>query len=147
MRTSQCTFHTALHFSNVGTPHWLKVKRNLCCAFLCTHFHLVCHVLVERSFCPFHTGHVFTYVLCVKNLSVLNFSKQPAAASQPQQAEFQQCLDLQVGASGNRGLSRLIIARAFRQLVLMWIENLLLELFSVHSQKGKEIEIKTSCIR
>ena len=37
VRTSQCTIHAALHFSNVGTPHWLKVKRNLCRAFLCTH--------------------------------------------------------------------------------------------------------------
>ena len=70
VRTSQCTIHTALHFSNVGTPHWLKVKRNLCHAFLCTNCHLVRHVIVERSVCPSPSG--VTYMLCVQNFSDLN---------------------------------------------------------------------------
>ena len=39
-RTSQCTIHTALYSSNVGTPHWLKVRRSLCYVFVCIHFHL-----------------------------------------------------------------------------------------------------------
>ena len=46
VRTTQCTIHTALHFSNVGTPHWLQVKRSLCYVFVCTH-------IVGRSVCPF----------------------------------------------------------------------------------------------
>ena len=29
----------------------------------------------------------------------------------------------------------------------MWTENLLFQIFSVHSQKRREIEIKTLCIR
>ena len=32
-------------------------EKNLRYAFLCTHFHLVCQVLVERSLCPFASGH------------------------------------------------------------------------------------------
>ena len=46
-------------------------KRNLCCAFFCTHFHLVCHVLVRWSARSIPSGHVL-YLLSVKNLSVLN---------------------------------------------------------------------------
>ena len=58
-------------------------KRNQCYAFLCAHFHLVCHVLVERSLCPFLSGHVLTYMLFVKTLSVLNLvegSRVPSCA-------------------------------------------------------------------
>ena len=64
--------HTALLFSNVGTPHWLKVKRSLCHVFVYTHFHLACHVIVERSFCPFPSDSVLTNMPCFKNLSDLN---------------------------------------------------------------------------
>ena len=47
-------------------------NRNLCCAFLCTHFHLVCHVLVRWSALSIPFGHVLTYMLFVKTLSILN---------------------------------------------------------------------------
>ena len=40
--------------------------------FFCTHSHLVCHVIVERSVCPLPSGPVLIYMLCVKNLSDLN---------------------------------------------------------------------------
>ena len=64
--------HNTVHNSLID-PHALaQGKRNLCSAFVCTRFHLVCHVLFERSFCPSPSGHVLTYMLFVKTLSVLN---------------------------------------------------------------------------
>ena len=52
-------------------------------------------------------------------------------------------------ASGNRWriVSRLTVLVASRKLVRIWTENLLLQLFSVPSQKVREIEIETSCNR
>ena len=47
-------------------------KRNLCCAFLCTRFHFFCHVLVRWSSWSLPSCHVFTNLLFVKTLSVLN---------------------------------------------------------------------------
>ena len=72
--------------------------------------------------------------------------EHPAAASKQQRARFPPCWDLSVRASGNSGLSRLTVVRASRQLVSMWIQNLLFQLCPVHSEKWREIEIKTSCI-
>ena len=72
IHTSQCTIHTAVHFSNVGTPHWLKVKRSLCHVFVYTHFHLVCHVIVECSVCPFSPSLVLALMPDFQNLSDLN---------------------------------------------------------------------------
>ena len=71
VRTSQCAIHTALHFSNEGTPHWFKVKR-ICVAYFCIWFHLVCHVFVGRSVCPIHPSHVFTHMLIGKTFNVPN---------------------------------------------------------------------------
>ena len=68
--TAHNSYSTALFQS--GTPHWLKVERNLCHEFLCTHVLLVCHVSVERSVCPFPSCPVLTHMLCVKNPSDLN---------------------------------------------------------------------------
>ena len=68
--TVHSSYSTALF--QCGHTALAQGKRNLCCAFLCLHFHLVCHVLIERSFCPFPSSHVLTYMLCVKTLSVLD---------------------------------------------------------------------------
>ena len=71
--------HLTVHssYSTAPFPMWehrigSRYKKNLCRAFLCAHFHLVCHVNVERSVCPFPSGPVLTYMLCAKNLSDLN---------------------------------------------------------------------------
>ena len=44
-------------------------------------------------------------------------------------------------------MSWFVVVPVFRKLVHMWRENRLFQLFSVHSQKGGEIAIKTWCIR
>ena len=45
--------------------------------------------------------------------------------------------------SGNGIMRRLIVVLASGKLVRIWAENLLFQLFSGLSQKGREIEIKS----
>ena len=57
-----CAHHSAQFIQHCTFPMWAhridSSKRNLCCAFLCTHFHLVCHVLVRWSALSIPSGHV-----------------------------------------------------------------------------------------
>ena len=61
------------YFSNVGTPHWLKVT-GICVAhfFLCTHFLTRCYVLVEWSSWSLPSCYFLTYLFSVKTLSVID---------------------------------------------------------------------------
>ena len=70
--TVHCSYSTALF--QCGHTALAKGKRNLCCALLFDHFHLVCHVLVKRSFCPFPSGHVLTSMLFVSRPSASSTS-------------------------------------------------------------------------
>ena len=63
--------HIDPHFSNVGTPHWLKEK-GICVAHFSEIIFISLSCLCWMSSWSLHSGHVFTNLLCVKTLSVLN---------------------------------------------------------------------------
>ena len=69
-----CVYHSAYSTAlfQCGHTAWTQGKKNVCSAFLCIRFHLVCHVFVRWSVDYF--GHVFTDMFCVKTLSVLKFA-------------------------------------------------------------------------
>ena len=107
--------HITVHYSystalfQCGHTALAKGKRNLCCALLFDHFHLVCHVFVKRSFCPFPSGHVLTSMLFVSRPSAFSTSfggsrQEPCASAH--WSGMSGCL---ANPTPNKGLKRISV--------------------------------------
>ena len=88
-------------------------------------------------------------VQCRDNATIMSAAEDPEVSHPGASSSSKQTAASRVHTMlGSLGVSlcRQRPELAYRQLVPIWTENLLFQPFSVHIQKGREIEIKTSCI-